>query len=73
MIGLNPFLDSLCNFGFKNEGLHPGGDIECFQGPQDIVYLLWKKRINEKRLKLIKKFLQFKFFKNESLSPDKIE
>ena len=35
MIGLNPFLDSLCNFGFKNEGLHPGGDIE-FPGPQDV-------------------------------------
>ena len=27
MIGLNPFLDSLCNFGFKNGGLHPRGDI----------------------------------------------
>ena len=37
MICLNPFLDSLCNFGFKNGGLHSGGDIEWFPGPQDVV------------------------------------
>ena len=37
MIGLNPFLDSLCNFGFKNGGLHSGGYIEGFPGPQDVV------------------------------------
>ena len=30
-------LDSLCNFGFKNGGLHPGGDIEWFPGPQNVV------------------------------------
>ena len=28
LICLNPFLDSLCNFGFRNGGLHSGGDIE---------------------------------------------
>ena len=38
MICLNPFLDSLCNFGFKNGGLHSGGDIEWFPGPQDVVH-----------------------------------
>ena len=37
LICLNPFLDSLCNFGFKNGGLHSGGDIEWFPGPQDVV------------------------------------
>ena len=40
MIGLNPFLDSLWNFSFKNGGLHPGGDIQWFPGPQDIVYYM---------------------------------
>jgi hypothetical protein len=37
LIGFNPLLDSLWHLGFKNGGLHPGGDIECFPGPQDIV------------------------------------
>ena len=23
--------------GFKNGGLHPGGNIKCFPGPQDVV------------------------------------
>ena len=27
LIVLNPFLDSLWHLGFKNGGLHPGGDI----------------------------------------------
>ena len=40
MIVLNPFLDSLCNLGFKNIGLTPGILKGCFQHPQDIVYLL---------------------------------
>ena len=43
MIGLNPFLDSLCNFGFKNGGLHPGGDIACFPGPQDVVHHMFSQ------------------------------
>ena len=47
MICLNPFLDSLCNFGFKNGGLHPGGDIECFPGPQDVVLLFTGKSLSE--------------------------
>ena len=37
MIVLNPFLDSLCNFGFKNIGLTPGIPKGCFQHPQDVV------------------------------------
>ena len=37
MIVLNPFLDSLCNFGFKNIGLKPGIPKECFPHPQDVV------------------------------------
>jgi hypothetical protein len=37
LIVLNPFLDSLCNFGFKNIGLTPGIPKECFQHPQDVV------------------------------------
>ena len=37
MIFLNPFLDSLYNFGFKNIGLTPGIPKECFQHPQDVV------------------------------------
>ena len=40
MIVLNPFLDSLCNFGFKNIGLTPGIPKRCFQHPQDVVYYL---------------------------------
>ena len=32
----NPFLDSLCNFGFKNIGLTPGPGSGCFQSSQDI-------------------------------------
>ena len=46
MIVLNPFLDSLCNFGFKNIGLTPGVPKRCFQHPQDVVYIL--KRSLEK-------------------------
>ena len=38
MIVLNPFLDSLCNFGFKNIGLTPGIPKGCFQHPQDVVH-----------------------------------
>ena len=37
MIVLNPFLDSLCNFGFRNIGPTPGIPKACFQHPQDIV------------------------------------
>ena len=37
MIVLNPFLDSLCNFGIKNIGLTPGIPNGCFQHPQDVV------------------------------------
>ena len=37
MIVLNPFLDSLCNFGLKNIGLTPGTGSGCFQSSQDIV------------------------------------
>ena len=40
MIVLNPFLDSLCNFGFKNIGLTPGIQKGCFQHPQDVVICL---------------------------------
>ena len=36
-IVLNPFLDSLGHFGFKNIGLFPGAGSECFQSPQDAV------------------------------------
>ena len=39
MIVLNPFLDFLCNFGFKNIGLTPGIPKGCFQHPQDVVLL----------------------------------
>ena len=38
LIVLNPFLDSLCNYAFKNIGLAPGIPKTCFQHPQDIVY-----------------------------------
>ena len=34
---MNPFLDSLCNFAFKNIGLPPGVNFEWFPGPQDAV------------------------------------
>jgi hypothetical protein len=37
LIVLNPFLDSLCNFSFKNIGLTPGIPKGCFQHPQDVV------------------------------------
>ena len=37
LIVLNPFLDSLCNLGFKNIGLAPGIQKVCFQHPQDVV------------------------------------
>ena len=37
MIVLNPFLDSLGNFGFKNIHLIPGIPNRCFQHPQDVV------------------------------------
>ena len=37
MIVLNPFLNSLCNFGFKNIGLTPGIPKRCFYHPQDVV------------------------------------
>ena len=40
MIILNLFLDSLCNFGFKNIGLTPGIPKRCFQHPQDVVYYI---------------------------------
>ena len=40
LIVLNPFLDSLCNFGFKNIGLTPGIPKECFEHPQDVVFSL---------------------------------
>ena len=38
MIVLNPFLDSLCNFSFKNMGLTPGIPKGCFQHHQDVVH-----------------------------------
>ena len=38
MIVLNPFLDSLDNFGFKNIGLTPGIPKGCLQHPQDVVH-----------------------------------
>ena len=41
LIILNPFLDSLCNFGFKNIGLTPGIPNGCFQHPQDVVTTLF--------------------------------
>ena len=41
LIVLNPFLDSLCNFGFKNIGLTPAIPKVCFQHPQDIVIYDW--------------------------------
>ena len=41
MIVLNPFLDSLCNFGFKNIGLHPGVNFEWFPDPQEAVILYY--------------------------------
>ena len=34
MIVLNPFLDSVCNFGFKNIDLPTGINFEWFPGPQ---------------------------------------
>ena len=37
MIVLNPFLDSLYNFGLKNIGLTPGTGSGCFQSSQDTV------------------------------------
>jgi hypothetical protein len=37
LIVLNPFMDFLCNFGFKNIGLTPGIPKGGFQHPQDIV------------------------------------
>ena len=40
LIVLNPFLDYLCNFGFKNIGLTPGIPKGCFQHPQDAVNTL---------------------------------
>ena len=36
---MNPFLDFLSNFGFNNIGLTPGIQKECFQHPQDVVYI----------------------------------
>ena len=45
MIFLNPLLDSLCNFGFKNIGLTPGIPKECFQHPQDIVVCMEQKSV----------------------------
>ena len=43
MIVLNPVLDSLCNLGLKNIGLHPGVNFEWFPGPQDAVIILGNK------------------------------
>ena len=43
MIVLNPFLDSLCNFGFKNIGLHPGVNFEWFPDPQDAVQEVYSR------------------------------
>ena len=40
LIVLNPFLDSLCNFGFKNICLTHGIPKGCFQHPQDIVHMI---------------------------------
>ena len=40
LIVLNPFLDSLGQFGFKNIGLPPGTGSGCFQSSQDVVYVL---------------------------------
>ena len=37
LIVLNPFLDSLYNFGLKNIGLTPGTGSRCFQSSQDTV------------------------------------
>ena len=46
MIVLNPFLDSLCNLGFKNIRLTPGIPKTCFQNPQDVViYVLCVKAL----------------------------
>ena len=36
-IVLNPFLDFLCNFGFKNIGLTPGTGSGFFHSSQDVV------------------------------------
>ena len=44
MIVLNPFLDSLCNFGFKNIGLTPGIPKWYFQHPQDVVNCYFKRK-----------------------------
>ena len=59
MIVLNPFLDSLCNFGLKNIGLTPGTGSGCFQSSQDIVIMLPKDvSLFEQIVLLISKFLQ---------------
>ena len=43
-IVLNPFLDSLCNLGFKNIGLPPGvNNFESFPGPQNAVNKYYTK------------------------------
>ena len=53
MIVLNPFLDSLCNFGFKNIDMTPGIPNGCFQHPQDVVEIGIYKWYNNPLLKVI--------------------
>ena len=61
---MNPFLDSLCNFGFKNIGLTPGVPKRCFQHPQDVVYIRQtKNEINKNTF-----FLGVKKWMNKTLS-----
>ena len=50
MIVLNPFLDSLCNFCFKNIDLPPGVNFEWFPGPHDAVPT---NALEEKEKKLV--------------------
>ena len=41
---LNPFLDTVRNFGFKNIGLTPGEGSGCFQSSQDVVSFYFNYR-----------------------------
>ena len=68
LIVLNPFLDSLWHLGFKNGGLHPGGDIECFPGPQDVVV-----DVKHSREKLKNLFVRKPGRKSYSLCPEGLE
>ena len=51
---MNPFLDSLCNFGFKNIVLTPGVPKGCFQHPQDVVSSPWLVQIGQDLSEIIK-------------------